>query len=560
MHLTKFVDARIIVSLLLLATCVLAGSVVNLDADGFAKGVSETEITLVKFYAPWCGHCKNLAPELDKAASELDESKIKIAKVDCDQDQNKELCSKFEVRGFPTLKIFSGSETSFTEYPKEGRKVLKSREWRKASGIVPYLEKLSKASFTDAKESEYATLSKLAVDSGEIVVAVFAGSDNYNAKEFVEFADAAKTDVTIKRFPASFKKLDSEVAAAMFVPFADEDDEDILFSKEMTVDALWEFVSEDGIPLIAELGAENAAMYLQENRTIAYAFVESAEDRDRLVREIKPIAKDYRKQIYFVYLNATLYGSHAQSLNLPQEFPSFAIAYYGSSGVDKYPLLLKAPAELNSAAIKKLVADYSAGKLQPNIKSEAVPEPNNGDVKIAVADNFESLVMDTEKDVFLKVYAPWCGHCKAMAPAWEQLGRIYKNAANVVIAKFNGDANDIPLVKKNGNEEPEVPFTITGYPSLMLFKAKTNERIMYEMPGRSLKDLLKFVEDNATNKGQGDESVISKGGDSEDEANDDDDDDDDEYLPAGNVGGAGDGDEVDGDDEDDEGESDHEEL
>ncbi len=58
---------------------------------------------LLKFYAPWCGHCKKLAPKLDAMAGYLS-GRIAIGKVDCTQE--KELCQEFSIRGYPTLKIY----------------------------------------------------------------------------------------------------------------------------------------------------------------------------------------------------------------------------------------------------------------------------------------------------------------------------------------------------------------------------------------------------------------------------------------------------------------------
>jgi len=70
--------------------------------DNFLK---ENKVTMVEFFAPWCGHCKNLAPEYKKLAKALN-GIIKIGAVDADQEANKPLAGKYGVQGFPTLKIF----------------------------------------------------------------------------------------------------------------------------------------------------------------------------------------------------------------------------------------------------------------------------------------------------------------------------------------------------------------------------------------------------------------------------------------------------------------------
>ena len=61
-----------------------------------------------------------------------------------------------------------------------------------------------------------------------------------------------------------------------------------------------------------------------------------------------------------------------------------------------------------------------AGKVERHIKSEEAPKDNSGPVKIVTANTFDEIVFGG-KDVLIEFYAPWCGHCKALTPIYEQV-------------------------------------------------------------------------------------------------------------------------------------------
>eukprot|EP00066_Takifugu_rubripes_P021277 XP_011610543.1 PREDICTED: protein disulfide-isomerase A6 isoform X2 [Takifugu rubripes] len=88
--------------------------VVELTPSNFNKEVIQSDaLWLVEFYAPWCGHCRNLVPDWKKAAAAL-KGIVKVGAVDA--DQHKSLGGQYGVRGFPTIKIFGANKNKPEEY------------------------------------------------------------------------------------------------------------------------------------------------------------------------------------------------------------------------------------------------------------------------------------------------------------------------------------------------------------------------------------------------------------------------------------------------------------
>ncbi|KAL9541070.1 hypothetical protein PS6_010476 [Mucor atramentarius] len=81
--------------------------VTELTPHNFGPAILDTDqLVAVEFYAPWCGHCQRLAPEWKKVATNL-KGLVNVGAVDCDVETNKGLCAMYEIKGFPTIKLFS---------------------------------------------------------------------------------------------------------------------------------------------------------------------------------------------------------------------------------------------------------------------------------------------------------------------------------------------------------------------------------------------------------------------------------------------------------------------
>ncbi|CAJ1869196.1 unnamed protein product [Sphenostylis stenocarpa] len=103
---TRMMLAVAAIAVMMFLSSASADNVVTLTEDTFENEVGKDRAALVEFYAPWCGHCKRLAPEYEQLGASFKKTKsVLIAKVDC--DEHKSVCSKYGVSGYPTIQWFA---------------------------------------------------------------------------------------------------------------------------------------------------------------------------------------------------------------------------------------------------------------------------------------------------------------------------------------------------------------------------------------------------------------------------------------------------------------------
>lgn len=136
----------------------------------------------MEFYAPWCGHCKNLQPAYEKVAKNL-AGLAKVAAIDCDDDANKAFCGSMGVQGFPTLKIVKPGS-------KPGRPLVQDYQG-------PRTAKAIAESVVDAIPNLVKKVSDKDVES-------FLSKDSDSAKAIL-FTDKGRTSALLKAVAIDFK-------------------------------------------------------------------------------------------------------------------------------------------------------------------------------------------------------------------------------------------------------------------------------------------------------------------------------------------------------------------
>ncbi|KAK9162285.1 hypothetical protein Syun_003187 [Stephania yunnanensis] len=453
---------------------VSAESVLTLDHSNFTDAVAKHSFIVVEFYAPWCGHCKSLAPEYEKAASELvnNDPPIILAKVDANEEANKGIAGEFNVRGYPTLKIIRNGGKDVQDYKGP----------RDADGIVSHLKKQvgpASAEITSAEDA-----SNLISGNKIYIVGVFP---DFSGEEYQNFTDAAEKMRADYDFAhtkdAKFLPWGDAVngpIVRLFKPF----DELSVDFQDFHVDALLKFVEEASVPTVTVFNKDpdnhpfvikffnspnaKAMLFLNFSDEAADAFKSNCKKLPRVIKERYFGLKE--EQVPLIVIQENDGGKYLKPNVAPDTIASW-------------------------------VKDYKDGKVNPYRKSEPIPEVNNEPVKVVVADTFQEFV-NSGKNVLLEFYAPWCGHCQKLAPILEEVAISFQGDENVVIAKIDATANDIP----------SGVFDVKGYPTLY-FKSADGNVVQYE-GDRTKEDLIQFIQksgktdENKTEESKTDETLV----------------------------------------------------
>uniref|UniRef100_A0A8C2EK49 protein disulfide-isomerase n=1 Tax=Cyprinus carpio TaxID=7962 RepID=A0A8C2EK49_CYPCA len=396
--------------------------VLVLKKSNFEEALKTYPNILVEFYAPWCGHCKALAPEYAKAAGMLkaESTDIRLAKVDATEES--ELAQEFGVRGYPTIKFFKGGEK---ENPKE---------------------------YSDAK---------VFIKTAEAVDDIPFGIVSNDAV-FSKFEVAKDGVVLFKKFDEGRNTFDGEI------------------SKEN----LLNFIKANQLPLVIEFTEQTAPkIFGGEIKSHILMFVpKTATDFQEKMDQFKKASEGFKGKILFIFIDSDV-ADNQRILEFfglkKEECPAIRLITLEEEMTKYKP----ENSEITAENIITFCTDFTEGKLKPHLMSQDIPEDwDKNPVKVLVGKNFEEVAFDPAKNVFVEFYAPWCGHCKQLAPIWDQLGEKFKDKANIVVAKMDSTVNEIEAVK------------VHSFPTLKFFPAGDDRKVIDYNGERTLDGFTKFLE------------------------------------------------------------------
>ena len=151
-------------------------------------------------------------------------------------------------------------------------------------------------------------------------------------------------------------------------------------------------------------------------------YIKNAKGTNYWRNRVLKVAQSY-KDLSFAVANGQQFSGELEEfgLEVPKERDATPVVSAKDATGKKYALSDKFSVD----TLRKFVEDFLNGRLEPFQKSEEVPADNDSaDVKVAVAKNIDDLVINSDKDTLIEFYAPWCGHCKKLAPTFEELGQF----------------------------------------------------------------------------------------------------------------------------------------
>jgi protein disulfide-isomerase A1 len=407
--------------------------VIVMTEANFDEIIQKHEFVLVEFYAPWCGHCKKLTPEWSSAAQTLKSADPAVPLGKVDATENAALGTKYGVTGYPTIKFFVKGEP------------IDFNGGRTAADIVQWAKK--KTGPASIALADAAALDKVKADNK--VAVIYVGADNINFQNFLKVAQSLDA--------VAFAHSHDNSLGAGLTLYKQFDEGSNKYTGDFSADDIKAFIAANRYPVVMPFEGDEAIerVFGKEAAAIVlFTDATSGAEHDAF----KAVSRDLKNTLIFTHSTATTGLGQRLSDYIgvkAAETPAVWIIHPKSGDLAKFPL----NGAISADNIRTFVSNFQNGKLDRHFKSAEIPAENNEAVKVVVGKNWNDVVINNDVNVLVKFYAPWCGHCKTLAPIWEEVGQALAGNSKILLVKVDSTENEIPGV------------SVQGFPTLKFYKA-----------------------------------------------------------------------------------------
>jgi len=436
-----------------------------LNKNNFENFIKSHPFVMVKFYAPWCGHCKSMAPAYSQLAQRMkaDAKGIPIAKVDATVEP--EVAEKYDIKGFPTIKFFiEGAAVDYNGSRDEEAMFIWIKG--KTGSLVTHLKTV---------EEVHDLLKK------KIAVIFITSEDKFDTLKPYNTLAASIDDIPFYfTYSPEIKQhfgLTSDVSLVILRDF--DDGMKILSADTLDFDTMKQFLNTHRHPIVMPFDQPAAERIFSSENSTVFLFTDDS-DNEAIDAFQKVAQKFGRGHLFFskAPISSGLGVRLAEFMGVTaKDANTVRIIKFGEGQPLKYKL-----DNVTEESLEKFIKDFQVNKLSPYYKSEKAPEKNNQPVKVVVGDTFEEMVLKSDKDVLLEAHAPWCGHCKQLEPIYNALATKLADDKELLVVKMDAVANEHPS------------FKVQGYPTVRLYKRGAKDTPVDYTGDRTIEGFAQFLE------------------------------------------------------------------
>lgn len=431
---------------------VINGSIV-LDKHNFQNVMDNEPLWIVMTYVDWCGHCKELKPKWMDLAGALEAKAVQTKVYSAMIDDNPSIHNDWDVTSFPT--IFYVRNGVYKKY----------QDKREVKNLLQFIENNEEEPVVQLEEDE---LEEVISGNDVAIVGMFGDLTSQTAKLY----ETVAWEMEVSSFFAMKRPEGVDSDSVVVYSQLEGKPAKRVLKDELSKERMHHFIARGRRPYVIPFSADNQKLVFEmKSITVSVLIFHGEEGSADRLETFGKIARVHSTAVNFVEMRSD--NEYAQRFfsyfNLNDE--DMPIVYIIESGKDSKDQRMANTKDISEAGIAQLIEDFTTNQIKTS-KPKTTNEPDDvapqdwseRAVKYLTGANYEEIVLNKEKDVFVMWYKESCPHCQSMESVWAELAEKYQDHPTLYIAHIKS---------QNLHKVDEVK--IEKVPTFMLYKRSANK-------------------------------------------------------------------------------------